>query len=1240
MGVVFEAYDRERRELVALKTMRSVGVRELARFKREFRAVHDLAHPNVVALGELFDGESEPFFTMELVRGGTFLDYVRAWDDRAERSDSLTPSTRQQWSSPRDHVSAGNSSSGSSAAAAVPRVAVPVAYDDARLRHALEQLTRAIVAVHGAGLVHRDIKPSNVLVTREGRVVLLDFGLVTETSSPTGPTQSSQTGAVGTVAYMAPEQAISGDIGPAADWFSVGVMLFESLTGVLPHTGRTTFDVILNKQQVPAPPPRQLVPTVPADLDALCVGLLHTDPGQRPSGSDLLTRLGVRTSDTGAFETLAAGPSITAGNPFVGRADELQALRAAFERSHESPVALFVEGVSGVGKTQLVEAFLEQLSDSIPAPVLLSGRCYEREVVSYKAFDGIAEALARYLVRLSPVDVAGLMPMHAALLARLFPSLRRVEAIATAPRLDEAPNPHDQRRRMFGALRELFSRIAERRPLVCFIDDLQWTDADSLILLQDLLGGEDPPPLLLIATMRPVDDDVRRALLRSVDDLAHTEHVPLRELSPAEAENLAALLLPDRDQTVHRAIAADASGHPLLLHALARHLAGSADATVTGASLEEMLAARIDTLPDSTRQLLEVVALYGGPVTQQVAGRAAKMPRADVAKAVHVLRAAHLLRTDGVRHTDRVFTYHDRVREHVTGTLDDERRRYLHRRLAAALAQTDEADLDPRALVRHARAAGQLDQAALHAIAAAQHAMTTLAFDQAAELFAAAVELAEDDQGTLRVLRLQQAAALVHAGRGPEAAGVLMLAADDADPAVRLDCQRQAAEQWINTGHLDKGMDVLRASLAEIGEPLAAGPRRALARVLWNRTRIRLRGLHHRPRMESQVSPEALRRLDVLRTVAHGLAMVNFIRGADFNGRFLLQALRTGEPQRLIEALATEVVYLSSQGGRADRRARRIFARMKELAENAPDDAYARSWLLLADGAAKFFEGTFAEADVALEQCEKVLTSRTTGTTAERNNARVFRLLATRHLGQWRHCRALAVEAIRSGQQRGDRYLEATARLLRVPGLLASDDVATAQPGEDAILWSPPESGYHIQHYYQYNANVEIALYEGTAAERFDELTRAFQALRASMLFRVQMVRVTALGLHGRLCLAAAMAPNSPDEALAQARRMARQLSGEKLGCAQVLGHLLRAGLAPRNSGRTADQLRRAIDGADRDHLALHAAAARDRLGILVGGVEGHELRALAARYVAEERIAVPELMFETVVPGVLAQSH
>gem|GEM_PF-6154996 len=91
--------------------------------------------------------------------------------------------------------------------------------------------------VHGAGLVHRDIKPSNVLVTTEGRVVLLDFGLVAHTSSATAPTFSSQVGAVGTVAYMAPEQAMSGSTGPAADWYSVGVLLFEALTGAQPPFG-------------------------------------------------------------------------------------------------------------------------------------------------------------------------------------------------------------------------------------------------------------------------------------------------------------------------------------------------------------------------------------------------------------------------------------------------------------------------------------------------------------------------------------------------------------------------------------------------------------------------------------------------------------------------------------------------------------------------------------------------------------------------------------------------------------------------------------------------------------------------------------------------------------------------------------------------------------------------------------------------------------------------------------------
>ena len=225
---------------------------------------------------------------------------------------------------------------------------------------------------------------------------------------------------------------------------------------------------------------------------------------------------------------------------------------------------------------------------------------------------------------------------------------------------------------------------------------------------------------------------------------------------------------------------------------------------------------------------------------------------------------------------------------------------------------------------------------------------------RAAEFFAEALELGAHDDATRRGLRIELATALMHAGRGPEAAATFVTAAQGAEPAVRLDCQRQAAEQWIITGHLQQGMAALRASLDDIDEPTAASPRRALARVLWNRAWLRARGTRSVQRLESQVPVETLRRLDVLRAVAHGLAMIDNIRGADFNGRYLLLALRTGEVRRLVGALATEVVFLASQGGRAGRQARRLFGELAELAQACTDRPYARTWMLLADGAASF----------------------------------------------------------------------------------------------------------------------------------------------------------------------------------------------------------------------------------------------------------------------------------------------
>src|SRR5262245_10950607 len=221
MGVVYQAFDRERGTEVALKTLRSVDAAGIYRFKQEFRALTDISHPNLISLNELVSAGDTWFFTMELVDGMNLLAYVR------EGADAASAETLTDVSGPNPVASA---------AASVARDARPLsAVDLGRLRHTMRQLAEGVYVLHQAGMLHRDIKPSNILVTREGRLVLLDFGLVAEMSSQRRPERGGPV--VGTAAYMAPEQGAGMPLSEASDWYAVGVVLYQALTRRLPFVG-------------------------------------------------------------------------------------------------------------------------------------------------------------------------------------------------------------------------------------------------------------------------------------------------------------------------------------------------------------------------------------------------------------------------------------------------------------------------------------------------------------------------------------------------------------------------------------------------------------------------------------------------------------------------------------------------------------------------------------------------------------------------------------------------------------------------------------------------------------------------------------------------------------------------------------------------------------------------------------------------------------------------------------------
>src|SRR5262249_20782173 len=352
----------------------------------------------------------------------------------------------------------------------------------------------------------------------------------------------------------------------------------------------------------------------------------------------------------------------------VGRERHLTALGDALAVARSGrAVTVYVHGASGMGKSALVQRFLDGLSDD-PRTVVLAGRCYERESVPYKALDSVVDALSRYLMQLPVHEAHTLLPRHVLALARLFPVLRRVGAVAEAPRpAAEAPDPHEMRKRAFAALRELLARLADRTTPVVYIDDLQWGDAASAALLADLMRPPDPPPLLLLCCYRSEDAETS-PLLRELlapepqgDGMGGVDirHVPVGPLLPGEACDLAMTLL-GRDAPVTRAlaerVARESGGSPFFVDELVRHLQAGEEleartSSEREVSLEEVLRARLLRLPPRARRLLEVVAVAGRPIKQQVAGAAAELPAED-SQAMAILRAGHLVRTRGTRDRD------------------------------------------------------------------------------------------------------------------------------------------------------------------------------------------------------------------------------------------------------------------------------------------------------------------------------------------------------------------------------------------------------------------------------------------------------------------------------------------------------------------------------------------------------------------------------------------------------------
>jgi HAMP domain-containing protein/predicted Ser/Thr protein kinase len=255
MGMVYKASDRELGELVAIKTLKPDMMQQdpsaLERFKSEIRLARKIAHRNVVRTYDLGENSGVYFITMEFVDGKSLKELIQ--------SRGRLPVA----------------------------IVLPIA----------KQLCRALEVAHEEGVIHRDIKPANMVVQPDGVLKVMDFGIARLAQRTEGQTQAGMV--VGTPEYMAPEQLLGEDIDARADLYSAGVVLYECLTGKMPHTAQTPITLITKVLEETPTPPRELQPDIPAALSDLVMRVLSKDREARPKNAlelhDALDRLETTT---------------------------------------------------------------------------------------------------------------------------------------------------------------------------------------------------------------------------------------------------------------------------------------------------------------------------------------------------------------------------------------------------------------------------------------------------------------------------------------------------------------------------------------------------------------------------------------------------------------------------------------------------------------------------------------------------------------------------------------------------------------------------------------------------------------------------------------------------------------------------------------------------------------------------------------------------------------------------------
>jgi signal transduction histidine kinase len=583
-------------------------------------------------------------------------------------------------------------------------------------------LARAVAEMHRRGVLHRDISPANIVLSPGGTPTVVDFALATSLAE-LRPAFTHHTEIVGTLAYLAPEATgrTGRPVDQRADLYALGATLYELATGAPPFDPGNPLALIHDHLARVPMPPAERNPAVPAALSEIVLHLLEKEPDHRYQTADGLVHdlQRLRDADARAMPALRVGAHdvplrLLPPSRLVGRDAEVAALQSAFDEMLTGRCrVVLVSGAPGVGKTALVDQLRPVVTGRNGWFVAGKFDQYRRDL----EFDGVAQAF-RVLGRLllaQPEDE--LAAVRDRLLRALGPNAGLAAAVMPefATLLGVRPDAGDpltaQARAQRNGVQALRAVASRERPVVCFVDDLQWAGRTPLGLFDLVLSDEPIEGLLLVGAYREDDVDAAHLLAAPLSrwrDQAGLRQLRLANLAPPSIARMVAEMLhvdPPASRDLAEVIEPHTSGNPYeaveLLDALRR--AGLLTATADGwrwnaaavrAHLGEteaaaLSAARFEAMPPQSLVMVEAMACLGGRTEAGLLQTATGRPAEMVEQALNpALEDGLLVAEPGSRPAVRF--RHDRLRAAVLAGLGPLRRRDLQLGMARRLAALPE----------------------------------------------------------------------------------------------------------------------------------------------------------------------------------------------------------------------------------------------------------------------------------------------------------------------------------------------------------------------------------------------------------------------------------------------------------------------------------------------------------------------------------------------------------------------